>query len=672
MLRGKTRASVSEETAAVGYFKDIFSNPEAFPFSFTYDQKKHVGFKEPFVCETKESEDDKCLYKTLIAKNPKYRLQFRVEGQYYKGYATYEWVVYCRNIGKSVSKKLTDLQTVSCFFEGADPVLHHQVGDDPYYSNLYRPFDTYLTPGMNLSFAPMGGRSCAFAWPYYKLEFGGHGRVIAIGWSGGWKTDFKCSEKGVHFSTQQEYFNAVLNPDEEIRTPSVVFLEYEGNDEARATNLWRRWMLDRVFRKPHGEDIKPFSAILPSFHWLANEKNSMEAIDDYRALGINPDVCWIDAAWYRKNPQNESVSRWEEVGEQVPDPTKYTDASFATLSKFCHERDMQLMVWFETERVLKGTGSFISGQSKWLLNADTKAESAKDRWANEGSWYDDNALSDYSNPEYLKWIVEQVDRTIIDGGIDIYRQDSNMSQSLFWAQNETEDRVGVLENKYISGFLAYWDELIKRHPDMLIDACASGGRRNDIEMMKRSVSIGNHTDYSLAEPIMKTARFHSMFTWLPLFGEVPYNTFREDGKPLEYNLRASIVPYPLYTYNVTDGSGNLTANEKKYVDAWREVNELFTGDFYPLTKWSKNPDDWNGWQFLNEADEGFIQLFRRTGEESAKTVTLHGLDPEKKYCFKNLRENESFVKTGAELMSGITVTIENNWSDALYKYSLAE
>ena len=59
----------------------------------------------------------------------------------------------------------------------------------------------------------------------------------------------------------------------------------------------------------------------------------------------------------------------------------------------------------------------------------------------------------------------------------------------FWRDNDAEDRQGITEIRHVEGYLAYWDELRRRHPEMLIDTCASGGRRNDLETLRRAVPL---------------------------------------------------------------------------------------------------------------------------------------------------------------------------------------
>ena len=71
-------------------------------------------------------------------------------------------------------------------------------------------------------------------------------------------------------------------------------------------------------------------------------------------------------------------------------------------------------------------------------------------------------------------------------GIDIYRQDFNHPPKPFWEDNEQPDRIGMTEIRHIEGLYTYWDYLLSRFPRLLIDNCAAGGRRIDLETSSRS------------------------------------------------------------------------------------------------------------------------------------------------------------------------------------------
>lgn len=85
-------------------------------------------------------------------------------------------------------------------------------------------------------------------------------------------------------------------------------------------------------------------------------------------------------------------------------------------------------------------------------------------------------LLDLGNPEARRWLTEHIDKLLTEQGIDLYRQDFNMDPLAFWRAADAPDRQGITEIKHVTGLLAYWDELRRRHPNMLIDTCASGGR----------------------------------------------------------------------------------------------------------------------------------------------------------------------------------------------------
>ena len=63
--------------------------------------------------------------------------------------------------------------------------------------------------------------------------------------------------------------------------------------------------------------------------------------------------------------------------------------------------------------------------------------------------------------------------------------------------------------------MAFWDELLRRHPEMLYDNCASGGRRNDLESMRRGVPY-TKSDYAL-EPVGVQCETYGISMWLPYY-----------------------------------------------------------------------------------------------------------------------------------------------------------
>ena len=136
------------------------------------------------------------------------------------------------------------------------------------------------------------------------------------------------------------------------------------------------------------------------------------------------------------------------------------------VSDYAHKNGIRILVWFEPERVTADTW-LTRNHPEWVLGG------AK------------GGLLNLGNDEARAWLTEHIDQLITAQGIDLYRQDFNMDPLSNWRSADAPGRQGITEIRHIEGLLAYWDELQRRHPDMLIDECASGGKRNDLEMMRR-------------------------------------------------------------------------------------------------------------------------------------------------------------------------------------------
>lgn len=70
------------------------------------------------------------------------------------------------------------------------------------------------------------------------------------------------------------------------------------------------------------------------------------------------------------------------------------------------------------------------------------------------------------------------------------------------------------EIRWIEGLYAFWDELLRRHPGLIIDDCASGGRRIDLEMIGRSTAL-SRTDFP---GDLLASQYHGfgLLRWVPL------------------------------------------------------------------------------------------------------------------------------------------------------------
>jgi len=275
---------------------------------------------------------------------------------------------------------------------------------------------------------------------------------------------------------------------------------------------------------------------------------------------------------------------------------------------------------------------------------------------------DEQKLLDLGNPAAREWLTDHIDRLLTEQGIDLYRQDFNIDPLPYWRAADPPDRQGITEIRYVTGYLAYWDALRRRHPNMLIDTCASGGHRNDLETLGRAVPL-LRSDH-IQDPVGNQGHTYGLSFWMPFQGTGTDQTDR-------YDLRSAMCCAGFTPCWDMRDRGLDYATLRRLTRDWREVAPCFLGDYYPLTPYSLDDALWIAWQFdLPESGRGVVQAFRRAGSvyESAR-FRLAGLDPEASYVVTDLNTGVSVTRRGRELLEeGLLISLPRHPDAALVRY----
>jgi len=628
-----------------GWTNRLFSSPTSLPISFMLDGKAVAGIPEDWGSRSSRRRIDANIIETVFeGHDAKTGLKLRIEYMEYLDYPVVEWVAWLANTGSQVTPVLSDILALDGSFEGTSPVLHHCNGD--FYSEEgYTSKETPLRDGDSLGFAPEGGRPCDRAFPYYRIVFEGCGLSIAIGWPAQWAATFIGLAAGVHVRAGQEKTHLRLMPDETIRTPRMTVMSWAG-DASRAANLWRRWYRDHLLPRPNGRPLRPLlvghGTDEGEEFTAATEENQVRYIERWAQRGVPIDVWWIDAGWYPCY-DNERKRKWPVTGTWEPDPERFPNG-FGPVSDCAARHGADLLIWFEPERVRPGT-RLDREHPEWLL----KIEGKEDRLLNLG------------NPQCRQWMTDHVCKLIQNNGIKIYRQDHNFPPLRYWRENEAEDRQGMNENLHVQGYLQFWDDLLGRNPGLWIDSCASGGRRNDLETMRRSVPL-HYTDYGYGDHPVKLSFHHILFQWLPYFKEVTLSwdlegPARYDHRVDSYSYHCGLGPVVICCIDIRRDDYDYDLM-KRMLAIWRRAAELMlNGDYYPLTPIHRAADRWVARQFdCPEKGRGFIQGIRLPAcPDDSLVVHPKALQPNSGYLFENPESGETRQLTGhAVLRDGFT------------------
>ena len=119
-------------------------------------------------------------------------------------------------------------------------------------------------------------------------------------------------------------------------------------------------------------------------------------------------------------------------------------------------------------------------------------------------------------------------------------------------------------------------------------------------------------------------------------------------------------------------TATIDAQKQAYSECSKIAPMMLWGDYYPLTPFSLQKDQWIAWQFHRpEQGDGVVQVFkRRACTKTSMTFKLRGLDQNALYEITNFDKQGNVIISGNELMNqGLLVTLNNLPDSAIITYS---
>ena len=547
--------------------------------------------------------------------DPTTGLRVDVHLRRFDDFPAWEWVLELTNCGTGNTPVISDLLALDLTVpagDSDDPVVHHARGSSCEIDDFV-PRTDRLTQGRALEIKPSGGRSSNGVLPFFNLQVEGGGYTLAIGWSGQWRARIERSEDAVWIGAGMEHLGTYLKPGEAIRSPRILLIEWEGDDADTGTNLLRRMLLAHYSqRNLDGSLSMPPTAhsrqLLYYFTGHVSEEDHLAAID--RASEIGLEAFWVDALWY-----GEGEQWWEEVGNWTIHRQRFP-RGLKPIADKAHAQGMKFILWFEPERVRPKT-PLPREHPEFLL---------------EHPGQSDDLLFDLGNPEARAWMTETISAVIAEAGVDIYRQDHNLDPLEYWLAADEPGRRGMTEIRHIEGLYAMWDDLRRRHPGLVIDNCASGGRRLDLETTSRSFPLwrSDYTDLGAASEgfrceIGAQCQTAGLSRWLPLHTA---SVWRIEPYSVRSSVSSGLVFYP----DIRPADYPVEAAHSALAEMAR-LRPFFLGDHHLLLPLTANEHDWCAYQFHREDLGAGIALFFRRHHSPYPSMecSLKQIDPAAEY-----------------------------------------
>ncbi len=618
------------------------------PFSFIYGGEKTADLLRSwsFVRHQRDLDANR-TETTLTYTDPKSGLSVRCVTVEYRDFPVVEWVLHLRNTGVTDTPILSNIRALDSglpLTRDRTAVVHYANGSEcrvddfaPMLAALgptpVAPQAPWIEKTNPLRLGSKEGRSSCGMLPFFNVDAGTDGVIAAVGWTGDWTANIYQTDTEVRMDAGLRRTHLKLQPGEEIRTPRIMLLFWQG-ERMHGHNLLRQFVMAHHSPRIEG---RPARVPVSLATWGGNfaEKHIAHA-RWLQGHNLPLDFLWVDAGWYGNDETKVGAdvfnSKWSKlVGDWFPNPS-YFPEGLNPVGQALKQMNIGFLLWFEPERVRAGT-RWAREHPEFLLGPDPTGT---------------RFLFDLGNPTARRMLTDHQVGLINAGNISCYRQDFNLNPRPFWDAADAPDRVGMAEIRFITGLYQFWDDLLARCPGLLIDNCASGGRRIDLETMSRSLPLWR-SDVPSFPGFGVTAmqgQTHGLGLWVPLSAGV---CDREDT----YMFRSALGPGMVLIMSEfeKDSRRHFSLDWlRARLQELNQVRDYFLGDFHPLLSFTLAEDAWAAWQFDRpDLEAGAVLAFRRPQSPLFEArFPLKGLESKSQYEFRDVDSGVLTLLSGKE------------------------
>ncbi len=291
------------------------------------------------------------------------------------------------------------------------------------------------------------------------------GEVIAgaLAWSGNFRLNFEVDEYDVLTVLAGANPNGSeyrLRPGESFTTPEMIYTHSLRGAGGASRNL-HDW--GRNYGVYHAERVVP--TLLNSWegaYFDFDAKVLKQMIDDAASMGLEMFV--LDDGWfgnkYPRNAANAGLGDWQVNRKKLP-------AGIDDIASYAHCKGLKFGIWIEPEMV-NPKSELAERHPDWIVRPPKReAPETRKQW-----------LLDLSNPAVQDFVFETFDNTMkLSDKIDYIKWDANRNANNVGSAYLPADEQSHFWIDYAQGFYKVMERIRAKYPDVLIQACASGGGR---------------------------------------------------------------------------------------------------------------------------------------------------------------------------------------------------
>lgn len=457
------------------------------------------------------------------------------------------------------------------------------------------------------------------------------GNVIgaALCYSGNYKLKVETDDSEYHYfyaGINEENSEYHLKKGESFVTPPLAFT-FSSEGLSGASRNFHKW--GRLYKLAHGD--KERDILLNSWEGVYFDINQ-QGMDDMMAdiAGMGGELFVMDDGWFgdkypRKN-DHTSLGDWVVDTEKLPD-------GIEGLLRDAKKHNLKFGIWIEPE-MANTISELYEKHPEWVIKAP-KRDLVLGRGGTQ-------VVLDLANPKVQDHVFKVVDDLLTKyPEIAYIKWDANMSIMNHGSQYLSMDNQSHLYIEYHRGFEKVCQRIRAKFPDVVIQACASGGGRANWGVLPYfdEFWVSDNTD-ALQRVYMQwgTSYFFPAIAMASHISAVPNHTlFRTTS--LKYRIDVAMsgrLGMEIQPKNMTDEEKALC---KKAIGEYKEIRPVVQfGDLYRL----QSPYEKRGvasLMYVDEPKNRAVFYWWKTESfqnEHLPRIKMAGLDANKLYTVREL------------------------------------
>ncbi|MTN46865.1 family 10 glycosylhydrolase [Turicibacter sanguinis] len=361
-----------------------------------------------------------------------------------------------------------------------------------------------------------------------------------------------------------------------------------------------------------------------------------------KAKEMGVELFVIDDGWFgQRHSDADGLGDWYVNTDKFPE-------GLTPLISAVKEMGMMFGIWIEPEMVNPPT-QLLKDHPDWIYHFENRMN---DTSRNQ-------MVLNVTLPEVQEFIFNMIDDLLANYEIDYIK----------WDANRPISQTGISRDMWYRHIEAVYDiarRVKEKYPNLLLEACASGGGRVDYGMLDSFDDFwtSDNTDAYDRLTIQRTYSYvypiKAMRAWVT-------DANNRSTIPLTFKFHSAMMGTLGMGCNILKFTEEEMELSRQLIEEYKEIRHIIQdGDFYRLNPITSN--NYQVYEYANE-DEAVLFVFLPQTQISrlGACIKIRGLDADARYEF-NLSD-DLIIKSGSYLMNhGIQVKLSGDYASTIIKF----